>query len=236
MSEPKELNFFLADRGWKNGLDWYRNHFDANAKVRGESSPNYTAAPVLPGAPERMASAIPDAKLIFMVRDPIDRMRSQWIHNYSRHQTNNGLRDALLGEEIYVARSRYFFQIQQFLVHYPLERIMVIDQGELLKDRAATIRRVFEFVGIDPDFTHPKFARERLRSGARLRRSWLEHKMGPRFKSLPEGLRESRWLRRKDFEKTVVDPDLHRELVALIADDISAFRQLTGRKFDNWSL
>src|SRR6266480_7909195 len=45
MSRPKELNFFLEERNWNRGVDWYRRHFDPDARVRGEASPNYTAYP-----------------------------------------------------------------------------------------------------------------------------------------------------------------------------------------------
>src|SRR5947208_13622101 len=69
MSKPKELNFFIAERNYPRGLDWYRAHFDPTAKVRGESSPNYTAYPLHVGVPERMHSIVPDAKLLYLVRD-----------------------------------------------------------------------------------------------------------------------------------------------------------------------
>src|ERR687894_2292944 len=45
MSRPKELNFFIEERNWPRGLDWYKSQFDGDARVRGEASPNYTAYP-----------------------------------------------------------------------------------------------------------------------------------------------------------------------------------------------
>ena len=63
MSNPKELNFFIEERNFPRGLDWYARHFDATARCRGESSPNYTAYPQHLGVPERMAETVPDAKL-----------------------------------------------------------------------------------------------------------------------------------------------------------------------------
>src|SRR5687768_10052815 len=81
MSQPKELNFFFApDHGngswelgnWHRGLDWYCSHWPAQALVRGESSPGYTS-PSHPEAAERMATVIPDARLLCLVRDPLIR-------------------------------------------------------------------------------------------------------------------------------------------------------------------
>src|SRR5205809_4164499 len=81
MSRPKELNFFVAELNWPLGPDWYATHFDAHAAVRGESSPHYTNRPRFEGVAERMRDLIADARLIYMVRDPIDRMLSHYLHN-----------------------------------------------------------------------------------------------------------------------------------------------------------
>ncbi len=86
MSTPKELDFFIAERNYPLGLDWYRSQFDPQAKVRGESSPNYTAYPQHVGVPERMHSIVPEARLLYMVRDPIDRIAAHWVHNFAKRR------------------------------------------------------------------------------------------------------------------------------------------------------
>jgi hypothetical protein len=80
MSTPKELDFFGGPgfANWERGVDWYRAQFDPEAPVRGESSPSYTAYPFVVGTPERIHALVPGAKLIYMVRDPIERLLSQW--------------------------------------------------------------------------------------------------------------------------------------------------------------
>ena len=116
MSKPKELNFFIEERNWPRGLDWYRRHFDAGAKVRGEASPNYTAYPQHVGVPERMHSVVPDAKLLYMVRDPLDRIAAHWVHNYAKRREKGDLRATLMHPNTsYLARSHYYMQLQQFL-------------------------------------------------------------------------------------------------------------------------
>lgn len=72
MSEPKELSFFAEN--WPRGRDWYEAHFPEDLPIRGESSPNYMKHPAFPGVPERMVSLVPDAKLVYLVRDPIARI------------------------------------------------------------------------------------------------------------------------------------------------------------------
>ena len=70
-------------------------HFDADAVVRGEASPNYTAFPQHQGVPERMASVVPDAKLIYMIRDPLERIAAHWVHNYAKRREKGTLAETL---------------------------------------------------------------------------------------------------------------------------------------------
>src|SRR5438093_10024477 len=69
MSRPKELNFFIAERNWPRGVEWYRRHFDPRAQVRGESSPNYTAFPQHTGVVERLHELLPEPRLVYLIRD-----------------------------------------------------------------------------------------------------------------------------------------------------------------------
>jgi Sulfotransferase family len=245
MSHPKELNFFVAEQGpqavaaavknWSLGVDWYRAQFDAAATVRGESSPNYTADPALPGVPGRMAELIPEAKLIFMVRDPINRARAQWIHNYSNRVQHKPLPRAVLEDEEYIARSSYHHQISLFCEHYPMERILVLDQDELLGQREETLRQVFGFLGVDEDFWHNAYGRTRHESQKRRRKTWLGVRM---WRRLPHRLRNfrHRWPLSTAFEHTQLDDGTRAELADRLRDDANRFRELTGKPFEHWSI
>ncbi len=80
MSKPKELNFFVEELNWDLGLDWYASRFDSRSPVRGESSPHYTNLPRFEGVAARIHEHCPDARLLYMVRDPIKRILSHWVH------------------------------------------------------------------------------------------------------------------------------------------------------------
>ena len=181
MSAPKELDFFVAERNHPQGLGWYRGHFDTQAKVRGESSPNYTAFPQHVGVPERMHSTVPEVRLVYMVRDPIDRIAAHWVHNFAKRREKGDLSATLMHRNTsYLARSHYYTQLRQFLRLYPAERILVVEQEGLRNRRLETLRRVFEFVGVDPGFSHPSFD-ERHCTGPPARRGrpgWRCHSNG----------------------------------------------------------
>ena len=245
MSKPKELNFFIEERNWPRGEDWYRRHFDPKAKVRGEASPNYTAFPQHLGVPERMASVVPDAKLIYVLRDPLERIAAHWVHNYAKRREKGTLAETLSHPNTsYLQRSRYATQLQQFLNHFPRESIMILDQEDFRKDRLATLRRVFEFVGADPDFSHPGFERERHATSRKTRATKLAVRMERASKSrLGRVVPPKVWFaldERLPMKKPIERPDvrlaLTDEALRALREDAERMRELAGRPFRDWSI
>jgi hypothetical protein len=244
VSRPKELNFFIAERNWPLGLDWYRSHFDATAKVRSEASPNYTAYPQHLDVPERMHSVVPDAKLLYMVRDPIDRIAAHWVHNYAKRREKGDLRSTLMHPNTsYLTRSHYHAQLQRFLRLYPREQVLVIEQEELRNRRLETLRRVFDFAGVDSSFSHPGFATQRHRTSRKRRGTpltrvldRLDRKRGTvsarRFRALAGAV--------LPFGRTIEVPDvrgaLPSETLRSLRDDAERLRDLTGLDLSGWSI
>jgi hypothetical protein len=248
MSRPKELNFFVSELNWPLGRDWYAGHFDPSARIRGESSPHYTNRPSFNGVPGRMRELLgSDVRLVYVVRDPIDRMLSHYLHNVGGGYEDRSLVDALSDpESSYVARSRYFFQVEPYLEEFGADRVQIVGREELKADRPGTMRRSFEFLGVDPNFTSEQFEREWetgvAKTGSRFRlmdravRLPGLRAIDRNFDRLPESLR---WL----AERVVHDPDrgevakpevpdsLRRHLVELFRDDTAKLERLAGRSF-----
>jgi hypothetical protein len=245
MSKPKELNFFIEERNWPRGVDWYKAQFDAHATVRGEASPNYTAFPQHQGVPERMAQVVPDAKLIYMVRDPLERIAAHWVHNYAKRREKGTLAETLIHPHTsYVDRSMYAMQLERFLAHYPKERVLVFQQSELRYKRAETLRQVFEFVGVDPDFTHPRFEQERHQTSRKTRATRLAIKLeqmgrSRRGRMLPSNfwlVLDDRLPLRRTIKRPNVSASLPPETLDKLRADAERLRELTGRDFSNWTL
>jgi hypothetical protein len=237
MSRPKELDYFIAELNLEKGIEWYRERFDEGARVRGESSPNYTAYPVFDGVPERMAEVLPDAKLIFMVRDPVDRARAGYYHQYSNRTESRPMREAILDESRgHIARSKYHLQLTRFLERYPMERVLLLEQEELRDDRRETLRRVYRFLGVDEDVWRESFNEPRLESAARGRRTRLGAFAARNLS--PRNWRKIRDRRpfTKPYEQEPLPDDLRAELEERLREDAAAFRELTGRKFERWSV
>src|SRR5262245_4317492 len=162
MADAKELDFFTAHKNWKRGLSWYESQFH-RAPVRGESSPSYTAHPLFPGVPERMASVVPDARLVYLVRDPIERAISayrfkRWVMGSNDGRDINDRLDNVEHDQT-VLTGCYALQLEQYLAHFPDQQIMVVDSAELRARPEPTLARIFAFVGVDETFTSDEFSR-----------------------------------------------------------------------------
>jgi Sulfotransferase domain len=237
MSRPKELDFFIEELNWSRGLDWYRSRFDPETAVRGESSPNYTAYPKHQGVPERMAELVPDAKLIFMVRDPVDRVRAGWLHRYSNRAESRPMREAVLAEgEGYLTRSMYHLQLTRFLEHYPMDRILLLEQEELRDDRRDALARVYRFLGVDETVWRKAFNEPRLESAARGRRTRIGVVAEKRLPRRTWRRVKHRRPFSKPYEQPPLEDDLRAELADRLRDDAARFRELTGRSFPSWSV
>jgi hypothetical protein len=248
MSTPKELNYFIAERNWGRGPEWYARHFDPAARCRGEASPNYTAFPQHMDVPERMSGVLPDARLVYIVRDPVERIAAHYVHNYAKRREKGDLRETLLHPNTsYVARSRYFSQLQRFLDHYDRDRILVIENTDLREDRAETLRKVFEFAGVDPSFEHPKFEHVRHSTSRKKRATSL----GMRVQKMSR----TRWGRRiprrawlaldmaLPLSKPISKPPLDEleaalgdEVLEVLHEDAERLRAFTGRKLAGWTV
>ena len=139
-----EPHFFVAEQNWPRGRGWYESLFDGadRAAAIGECSPGYTWAHVYRGVPERIAQLIPEARLIYLVRDPIARMQSMYMHQVSAGRERRRA-DAALLDDRYLWPSRYGFQLGAYLDHFDRSQILVIASEVLrARPRAGTERGV----------------------------------------------------------------------------------------------
>ncbi len=252
MSRPKELNFFVAELNWELGADWYRSHFPASARVRGETSPHYTNRPRFTGVAERMRETLgADARLVYMVRHPVERLLSHYIHSVGGGYEARDLADAVADpRSAYVQRGLYAFQAEPYLDAFGSDRVLIVSREELGRERDATVRRVFEFAGVDPGFTSPEFDREwetgsaKGTGGFRLMDRAVRlpglRALDRNFDRLPERLR---WLVERvvhdpgsgEAPKPTLEPELRERLAGLFRDDTARLEELAGRPF-GWDL
>lgn len=241
MSERKETNFFVHHKNWSKGLGWYRSHFTEDKPVIGESSPNYTRYPVFPGVPERMHRVIPNAKLIFCVRDPIKRMVSHYVHSYSLGRENRPIEEAFRQRENnpYLLCSAYYYQLEQYLQFFDHSQIKLVVLEDLHRDPLPTLQDVFGFLGVDPSYEDSRFTRasQKMPAAASRRRSPLKTWMVKRgVRGVYWTERHLPWLFGLPLAKPTLSAELRCELQEKLAPDVEALRAFSGLKLESWTL
>jgi len=161
MATPKEPRFFVdapypAGR-WSLGLDWYKAQFATAKSLCGEASPQYARGPSLPGVPERMAGVIPAAKLIYLVRNPMARLRSGYLM-HAKHGTFAGsFLEYIEKVSFALDSSCYGRRLEEYLHYYAIERIVVIESQSLRVERLSVLATIFKFLGAAESFSTPLF-------------------------------------------------------------------------------
>jgi len=175
----KEVDYFSLDH--ELGEQWYRAHFPLEARRRWSATRDrpwlaFEATPTYvfdPRAPERAAHLVPTAKLIALLRDPVERAVSHYHHNV-RHQLERlSLEDALRAESerlapewthieedpdhrairlrrfSYVARGRYAEQLERWFASYPIEHVLVLRSEDLFAAPGDGLERITDFLGVE---------------------------------------------------------------------------------------
>lgn len=172
----KEVHFF--DYRYDKGLGWYQAMFPFRSEipegsVTGEASPFYMYHPLVPA---RVAESIPDAKLIVLLRNPVDRALSHYYHNVRRGRSQLPIQEAfdreqeIIGPErerlknkeifkphdfryfAYTERGLYVEQLERWFQHFPREQFFIRASEDFYTGGHAFMREVFEFLKIDPDY------------------------------------------------------------------------------------
>lgn len=245
MSRRKELDFFTKE--WDRGEAWYRSWFDSDRPVRGETSPSYSFRERFPDTARRMKALIPDARLIYVVRDPLRRTCSHYHHIVADGRENRGLADALAEDGVtspYVVRSLYASQLEPFLEHFSPDRIQVVQSERLDAARVETLEEIFSFLGVDPSFRSVWFRRRSHRSARKRRLT----EAGERLSRTAPMRAVARlpapwgwmmedivyWPVSRRVEPDPIPPRTRARLLELFADDVARLRHMTGQAFEGW--
>jgi hypothetical protein len=246
MPETKELRFFI-EGNWILGREWYEQQFEGsdNAIAVGEATAAYTLYPELPGVPERVADLVPDARLIYLVRHPIERMRSHYLDRLIYHGFHTPIEEALVADPFYVHGSSYALQIEEYLDCFPREQLLILQSERLLNDRGETLRRIFDFIGVDPSWedavTRTEFHRstERRRPtqlGDRIWHSWSYQRVRPLLPGSGKGHGIKVFQRRVQERQRTISRDLEHRLRDLVADDVARLYRYMDDSFDGWGI
>ena len=243
----KEPSFFVEELRWRRGVEWYRGLFaDAGDAVAvGEASVAYSMYPVFAGVPERIASVIPGVQLIYLMRDPIERMRSAYVQHLAEGRASGSIKEEMLAGAQYINSSRYALQVERYLDWFPRSRMLLITSEDLRDHRAETVSRILAFIGVDSDVdldmsgeynrgqekrTSRGLARPIRRLGLRLDQDSLVRRLTSRIASLPILTRPIA------SQDSTLGQDLRQRLVDVLRPDVERLRRYMEPAFSGWGM
>lgn len=129
----KEPEFFSTEANWQDKIDKYHKLFEPQgAQLLGEASTNYSMLADFPKTAERIHSYNPDTKLIYITRDPVERIRSHYAHRLVRKNVLGDLHTEVLNNPSYIDRSKYYRQIEPYLRLFGKDQILLLLFEELV--------------------------------------------------------------------------------------------------------
>lgn len=245
MSSTKELDFFVAEKNWRRGREWYAHQFRVR-RVGVEASTSYSKYPIFSGVPDRIAALLPEVRLVYLVRHPVDRMISQYFHLVFSGREREPIERALLLNPHYVYVSRYAMQVEQYLARFPRRQLLIVRSEDLRGAREQTLRRVCDFLGIDPGSISSV--------AAEFHRTSEKRKYGPFLRAvrrlpvaaaavrkllpgpLKEAVRSAVGARRVDSGAAVIPPDLRAAVEDLVREDVLRLRRYMDGQFNGWGI
>ena len=192
LGREKEPEFFSFDEHFDRGLDWYLDLYEEAqpGQLLLDASTGYTRYPQYPDAAARLYDHAPDAKLIYVLRDPVQRAYSHYVHRWSKELHINEPFDVPFEEHIKsdpmcIQSSDYRLQIQQYLKYFSSDAILCVFSHELRSNPDAVVRQVCDFIGVQdhPDLRTPADGRDN--DSSKFLESRIRVAITDRIKSFP---------------------------------------------------
>jgi hypothetical protein len=147
----KELNYF--DKHFDKGIGWYRSQFPPRLKyeqrfITGEATPTYLFHPV---APERMAGVVPQARLIALLRNPVDRAYSHY-HMMLRNTHLTLTFDEAIEAKDYrgrlLERGIYVDHLLRWSKYFNKEQVLVLKSEDFFERTLENLKLIQDFLGL----------------------------------------------------------------------------------------
>jgi Sulfotransferase family len=242
MSQPKEPNFFSDDAVYARGWCWYSAQFRQarESDLCGESSTHYTKLPVYPRTVARMVRDLPRIKLIYVMRHPIDRLMSHYVHEQTTGRITINVHEAVERHHELIEFSRYAMQLQPFLDAYGFKNILPVFFPRLVHHSQSELERIGRFLGHDGPLVWDTALKPQNRGWERMRPSPIRQALvqAPVLSTLRQRMLPRNWSEslkefwRAEIEPPVLQPDLIARLRDVFDADLAQLGSWLGITLD----
>jgi hypothetical protein len=235
VTTPKEPNYFSDDDVHARGADWYASLFAAAAPgdLKGEASTHYTKLPTYPDTVARARAALRAPRLVYMIRNPVDRAVSHFIHEWSQGEMTDDMTAEFARHPELVDYGRYAMQIRPWIEAFGAEAVHVTSLEAMQADPRGVLSEVAAFIGHEGPVAWVEGRARENASAERVRRfpmhgllidsapaAWLRRTFVP--KSLRTRIRRSRQM----HDRPELPETLRAALETTFAEDHAALSAL----------
>jgi len=243
MSKTKEIHYFSDINYNSKPLNWYKNQFITDKIIRGTSPQGYTKCHHVDSdnVMERLAKFIPNAKLIYIVRDPIERYKSHVLEAYHCDPP----KDIKYSKKVdnFIKTSMYHMQISAVLKYFSLKQIHVLSLEDLNKNRLTELNKIFDFLEIKQlddnsifEFKSNTAVEKKIPYVVKHSLPYrVGNKMSPKITE-NAGQIFSKLFLKYQLEKPILSDTELKQLKSYLKPDIDKFKKLTGKHFSQWDI
>ena len=213
-------------------------------RIIGESTTDYTKLPKWPGVAERISAFNPEARFLYIMRDPIQRTISHYWWNVWKEGETREMLTAVKEDPFYHQVSDYAMQLTPYLERVGSSRVMTIAYEDFVDDPLSVLQSIFAWLGVDPHFvpanlhtkenvTPTEIHQVKNRFLHKFRHSRLWNQIGHYAPGFVR--RFGRLLVERRVSRTTdVSPDVLEYLKPIVREQITRLTQLLGRPFPQW--
>ena len=242
-SSPKEPHFFCSAEDWREQVEEYHKHFaQKDGALYFEASTTYTFLPIRkPAIWDDLFAYNPNLKFIYVVRSPLDRIVSSYMHSFQIGTTDYPIEEAIVKQRSFVDVTRYATQIRPYIETFGRDRVLLLDFDDLTGERQpSTLASIAAFLGVNGElFQSNERVHEHKSIGGRRR---IHHKFrnpGPVLRAIkkyaPPLWRKITDNRHRAFhQKPLLNVDQKKMILRMLDLEIEEMERLMGKSLAKW--
>lgn len=235
-SQPKEPQFF-SDPEWRLKLDTYNGLFKERAKLYGEGSTNYTKQPFYnANIHDDIYEYNAEMKLIYIMRHPIERLISHYVHAYNRGYERTDINSAIHTNAHFLNLSKYHYQLEPYLKVFDRSKIKLLFFHDFKHNPQAVLNDVFSFLELKPLHIEDKILHDNKGYNKKIIH-YKYDKPGTIIKKLKKAflILKHNYIQSKTIiKKPLLTNENRLFLIKELEEDVHAIEKLTRRDLSEW--